>query len=628
VGASVRAVQLYSADTKRFLQDVRARTLAAELQQRFFAEYRFAPSDGEVRAWTNSLEAMAQVVEGAGLDDHGVLVEYQLPLTSRRLDCMFTGHAGAAASAVIVELKQWDYVLPSWVDECVCTTVGMRERDVLHPSAQVSGYRRYLLDTNTAFADARIALEACSYLHNLQKSAATALFDPHDAALRREAPVFTRDDEQQIADFLVRHLTDGGGNEVLEAIVQGRFRPHKSLLEHTARAIRNEPAWELLDEQRVAFNAVLTTVRERHEAKERAVFLIRGGPGTGKSVVAINLVAALSELGFATLHTTGSRAFTENLRKIVGRRAAAQFKYFNSLSEAGEQEVDIVVSDEAHRLREFSWNWRTPKRLRTEATQTEELIRSAGTAVFFIDDMQVVRPSEVGSSELIRRTAEELGRHVIEFELEAQFRCGGSEAFVAWIENTLEIRRTANVLWDSAEEFEFLVLDTPGELEEWVRSRASLGRTARLSAGFCWPWSVPRPDGTLVDDVSIDGWSMPWNAKPDAAKLAPGTPKSNYWATDPAGIDQVGCIYTAQGFEYDYAGVIFGRDLVYRADTGWVGRPEYSHDSVVKREAKEPEQFARLAKNAYRVLLTRGLRGCAVLFEDAQTRDFVLSRLE
>jgi hypothetical protein len=621
-------VHLYSADTKRFLQDVRARTIAAELQQRFFQEYRFAPPDGEVRAWTNSLEAMARVVERAALDDHGVLIEYQLPLTSRRLDCMFTGHASRGASAVIVELKQWDYVLPSWVDECVCTTVGMRERDVLHPSAQVAGYRRYLLDTNTAFAGDRIDLKACSYLHNLQKAAATALFDPHDAGLRREAPVFTRDDEEQIGEFLGQHLAEGGGNAVLEAVVQGRFRPHKSLLEHTASAIRNEPAWELLDEQRVAFNAVLTSVRERHEAKERTVFLVRGGPGTGKSVVAINLVAALSELGFATLHTTGSRAFTENLRKVVGRRASAQFKYFNSLADAGEREIDIVVSDEAHRLREFSWNWRTPKRLRTELTQTEEIIRSAGTAVFFIDDMQVVRPSEVGSSELIRRTASELGRQVIEFELEAQFRCGGSEAFVAWVENTLEIRRTANVLWDAAEEFEFVVLDTVGELEEWVRSRARGGFTARLSAGFCWPWSVPRPDGTLVDDVRIGDWSMPWNAKPDAAKLAPGIPKSNYWATDPAGIDQVGCIYTAQGFEYDYAGVIFGRDLVYRANEGWVGRPEYSHDSVVKREAKEPEQFARLAKNAYRVLLTRGLRGCAIFFEDEPTRDFVLSRME
>lgn len=620
-------MQLYSASTTQFLDDVSAKKLAGRLQQRFFDEYRFAPSDGEVRAWTNSLGEMAEVVREGELLDHGVLVEYQLPLTSRRLDCMLTGHFDASPGAVIVELKQWDYVLPSWVDECVCTTVGMRERDVLHPSAQVGGYRRYLLDTNTAFAEARISLDACSFLHNLPRSAANALFDPRDAHLRREAPVFTRDDRGDIRDFLIERLEGGAGVEVLEQVVNGRFRPHKALLEHTAEAIRNEKAWELLDEQRVAFNAVLTNVRERHESRERTVFLVRGGPGTGKSVVAINLLASLSELGYATLHTTGSRAFTENLRKIVGRRAAAQFKYFNSLSDAEDQQVDIVISDEAHRLREFSWNWRTPRRLRTETTQTEELMRAGRTSVFLIDDMQVVRPAEVGSSELIHRTAERLEIPVMEFELEAQFRCGGSEAFVAWVENTLEVRRTANVLWDESEEFEFRVVDSPQELEAWVRANAADGFSARISAGFCWPWSNPEADGTLVPDVRVDDWSMPWNAKPDAAKLAPGVPKSNYWATDPAGIDQVGCIYTAQGFEYDYAGVIFGRDLVYRAGLGWVGQPEFSHDTIVKRDASN-EDFARLVKSAYRVLLTRGLRGCAVYFSDPQTREFVLSRLE
>ena len=222
-------------------------------------------------------------------------------------------------------------------------------------------------------------------------------------------------------------------------------------------------------------------------------------------------------------------------------------------------ELDVLVADEAHRIREYSWNWRTPEKFRTETTQIEELIRTAPTVVFFIDDVQVVRPMEVGSSALIRETARVLGVSVEEYELEAQFRCNGSEAFVAWVENTLEIRRTANVLWDSSDESEFLVAETPQELEAWVRARASDGATARLSAGFCWPWSNPRPDGTLVADVSIDGWEMPWNAKPDAARLAPGIPKSNYWATDPGGLDQVGCIYTAKGFEYGYAGVIFGR---------------------------------------------------------------------
>ncbi|MBA2642622.1 MAG: DUF2075 domain-containing protein, partial [Actinobacteria bacterium] len=217
---------------------------------------------------------------------------------------------------------------------------------------------------------------------------------------------------------------------------------------------------------------------------------------------------------------------------------------------------------------------------------------------------------------------------VHEYELEAQFRCGGSEAFVSWVENTLELQRTPHVMWDPTEEFDFDIVDSPQELEALIRTRAGEGYSARLTAGFCWSWSNPRPDGTLESDVVVGDWSMPWNAKPDAGRLAAGIPKSNYWASDAGGLEQVGCVYTAQGFEYDYAGVIFGRDLVYRPREGWVGQPEYSKDNVVRRARRGSVLFADLVKHTYRVLLTRGLRGCYVYFEDGPTRDYFLSRIE
>jgi len=260
--------------------------------------------------------------------------------------------------------------------------------------------------------------------------------------------------------------------------------------------------------------------------------------------------------------------------------------------------------------------------------QVEELMQAAKVSVFFIDDLQVVRPGEVGSTGLIKETAARLGIPVYEHELEAQFRCGGSEAFVGWVESTLEMARNPFVMWDPSEEFDFDVVDSPQELEAFVRAKAQEGATARLSAGFCWKWSDPRPDGSLERDVQIDDWSMPWNAKSGKGKLGKGIPAENFWASDERGIEQVGCVYTAQGFEYEFAGVIFGRDLVWRPRKGWIGQPEYSHDAIVKRAAKDPALFTDLVKNTYRVLLTRGLRGCAVYFEDDQTRDFVLSRVE
>ena len=313
----------------------------------------------------------------------------------------------------------------------------------------------------------------------------------------------------------------------------------------------------------------------------------------------------------------------------MGTRASAQFGYFNGFAVAEAQTFDALICDEAHRIRESSNSRFTRKDERSGVSQVDELMRAAKVSVFFIDDLQVVRPGEVGSSWLIKSAAARSGIPVIEHELEAQFRCGGSETFVGWLENTLDLRQTPFVLLDPSEEFDFDVVDSPEELEALTRARADAGWSARLTAGFCWRWSEPLPDGSLVPDVKVGDWSKPWNARPDSGRLAKGIPKSNYWASDPNGIDQVGCVYTAQGFEYDYAGVIFGRDLVWRPRKGWIGQPEFSHDSVVKRAAREDlDRFTGLVKNTYRVLLTRGLRGCSVYFQDEQTRDFLLSRVE
>jgi hypothetical protein len=178
------------------------------------------------------------------------------------------------------------------------------------------------------------------------------------------------------------------------------------------------------------------------------------------------------------------------------------------------------------------------------------------------------------------------------------------------------------------DDFDFRIVPSVRELDRLIRDRAGEGSTARLVAGFCWPWSTPDANGELVPDVKIGDWSMPWNAQADAGKLAPGIPKSDFWASDPNGINQVGCVYTAQGFEFDYVGVIFGPDLVYRSmDGGWLGQPKESFDRVVSRGVTTAE-FSDFVKSTYRVLLTRGLRGCYVTFEDQRTYDFVASRCE
>jgi uncharacterized protein len=317
----------------------------------------------------------------------------------------------------------------------------------------------------------------------------------------------------------------------------------------------------LLDEQLVVYDKVVEAAKDGVIGRKKVAVIVRGGPGTGKSVIAMNLLGDLSGMGLNAHYVTGSRAFTSTIREIVGTRGAAQVRYFNSYMGADSNVIDVMIADEAHRIRETSNNRRTPKVKRSKLPQIQELLKASRTSVFFIDDNQIVRPGEIGSTGYIKTEAQKLDCDVCEFELEAQFRCAGSDAFVSWVNNTLGIQRTPHVMWNQADEFDFRIMSTPQDLEDAIRKRLEEKSTARLAAGFCWPWSKPRSNGTLVDDVVIGDYVRPWNAKSDSGSLAPGIPKESLWAYDSSGVDQIGCVYTAQGFEFDYVGVIFGPDL-------------------------------------------------------------------
>ena len=347
---------------------------------------------------------------------------------------------------------------------------------------------------------------------------------------------------------------------MLATVLESKYRASKKLLEHTSAMIAGQQEYVLLDEQLVVFNSVLAQANEGFHDQKNVVLLVRGGPGTGKSVIAINLVGALSRLGFNAQHATGSKAFTGNIRRVVGPRASQQFKYWNIYGGAERNEIDALILDEAHRLRAVSTNRFTPRKLDRACLRSMKSFARRRCASSSSTTCRSCGPRRSAARSLSATQRHDYGAQLVEFELEAQFRCNGSEGFINWVDNTLDIRRTANVLWEPNE-------DSSSKSSTPSRARrrdpgvaAAEGHTARLTAGFCWPVVGPRPDGTLVPDVR-SRMAMPWNAKPDAGRLAGGIPKANYWAPTSGGIDQVGCIYTAQGFEYDYAGVICGRDL-------------------------------------------------------------------
>jgi hypothetical protein len=612
-----------------FIRDTTHNQIASRLRDAFFAYYRYNPSSAEISSWRNSLRAMTDVLDIASLHDHGILLEYQLPLSSKRIDCIVCGRDDAAVDqAVIVELKQWERCEPAEADKLVRSWVGGRQRDVLHPSVQVGQYRQYLEDTHSAFHEGPkpVRLSACSYLHNYAAPVTDPILAPQFTDILRVDPLFDADGAESLATYLVTRLASGQGRPVLARVEDSRFRPSRKLMDHVAETISSHSPWILLDEQLVVFERIRSTVKSGLFGRRKQVVIVRGGPGTGKSVLAINLIAQLLREGRNAHYATGSKAFTETLWSIVGSRSRATFKYFNSYGHAEFNEIDVLICDESHRIRDTSNSRFTRRTLRSAKAQTRELLDAAKVAVFFIDDRQVVRPNEIGSTEYIQKQAAALDADISEYELEVQFRCAGSDGFVNWIDNTLGIRRTANVIWDGADGFDFRILTSPEELEREICRRADDAFTARVAAGFCWPWSEPRPDGTLLDDVVIGGYRRPWNPKPGNWCLAPGIPPAALWATDPTGINQIGCVYTIQGFELDYVGVIWGKDLRYDLDgQTWIGDKKHSADSVVKRSK---ERFVDLVKNTYRVLLSRGIRGCYVHFMDKGTERFVRSRME
>lgn len=624
-------MRLYAGTTTEFVLDVTRNSVARRLESAFLGHYRHKPSPGEVRSWEESLARLGLVVSAARLEDHGIFLEYQLPLTSRRLDALITGEdARGTPNAVIIELKQWEKAESSDADELVSTWVGGAHRDRLHPSVQAGQYRDYLADMHEAFHEDEnaVALSACSYLHNYHTVDGDAILDPKFREWLQRVPLFDANRSADLQQFLEVRLENGRGVPILKRIEDGKLRPSKKFLDHVAKVVAGEPRFVLLDEQRVVFERALAEARRGASGTGKRVLLVQGGPGTGKSVLAANLLGRLSADGLNAQYATGSKAFTQTLRRIVRARAGAQFKYFNSYMNAEPNSVDVLVCDESHRIREKSTSQFTPAAVRANLRpQVDELIAAAKVSVFFIDDRQIVRPGETGSAALIREHAAEMGAQLWEYQLEAQFRCAGSDAFVNWTDNTLGIQPTANQVWNQKDEkFEFRVFSTVEALDNAVRLRAAAGASARLVGGFCWPWSNPNANGTLVNDVVVGSFSRPWNAKSSAGRLAQGIPPENLWAYDSNGIEQVGCIYTAQGFEFDYVGVIWGRDLRYDQEAQrWIGDRSQSHDNVVRRSG---DRFVDLVKNTYRVLLSRGLKGCYVYCQDVETAKFLLSRTE
>lgn len=316
------------------------------------------------------------------------------------------------------------------------------------------------------------------------------------------------------------------------------------------------------------------------------------------------------------------------MRRYVGHgspRVKDLFKYFNSFVDARQNDVEVLICDEAHRIRETSANRFTRAAQRTGRMQVDELIAAARVPVFLLDEHQVVKPGEIGTVEAIRSHASSQGFRVHHVSLDGQFRCGGSRRYEKWVLRLLGLESGGPESWTGDDHFQVMLAESPWEMENILRGKLEEGYSARISAGYCWPWSDPRPDGSLVSDVRVGDWARPWNVKGDRAV---GTaPPSALWATMNGGFDQVGCVYTAQGFEYDWSGVIIGPDLAAPHGRTITVR-EANKDPEFKKRSVTDLQYDRRIRNIYKVLLTRGMVGTVMYAVDPHTQDFLAELIE
>lgn len=617
---------VYQATKTEFLDQVHTSDIELIVEDAFVKTVGHTVSKSEIRSWKESLGEMATVLTDKGIPDStGVAIEFNIPQTGKRVDFILTGKDELEKpKVIIVELKQWTSAELSPKDGVVVSFVGGAKREVIHPAYQAWAYSALLEGFNEEIYDRSIKLQPCAYLHNYKED--DVIRHPQYAFYIDKAPVFLEgaDEREKLRNFIKLHVKHGDDLNLLYEIDHGRIRPSKMLADSLVGMMKGQREFVLIDDQKLVHETAMALARKA-SGTQKKVLIVRGGPGTGKSVVAINLLAGLSKVGQNCRYVSKNSA----PRVVYQSRLSGSFRptvITNFFSSSGAfihtapESFDTLIVDEAHRLNEKSGLFGN-----LGENQVKEIIRAANCSVFFIDEDQRVTLKDIGTKSVIAQFAAEAGAELVEAELASQFRCSGSDGYLAWLDNTLGVRKTANERLGT-NEFDFRVFDSPNDLHEAIKERNNVNNKARVVAGYCWEWKSKKSPSAVDVTVPAHGYGKQWNLDKDGS----------LWIVAPNSVDEVGCIHTCQGLEVDYIGVIVGEDFVVRNETV-VCQPEKraKHDksirgwkTLLKSSPQDGQRMLDLViKNTYRTLMTRGLKGCYIYCTDKETSDYFKSKL-
>lgn len=609
-----------------FLKSVEDDSIALQIEENILTKMGRHTAKPEFRSWENSLSYMYKVLNDKGIpSDAGIAIEYNIPQTAKRIDFMITGYnSNGTANIVIVELKQWEDLdavqAVNGVDALVDTFTGGAPRRVVHPSYQVWSYAQLIKDYNSTVQDLNIDVRPCACLHNYIRHEN----DPLDAEQYRDyledAPAFTKGQLFKLRDFIKQSVKKGDNKDVLYLVDKGKIRPSKSLQNSIASMLKGNREFVMIDDQKVVYEEILRLSQLCMEDFKKRTIIVEGGPGTGKTVVAVNLLAELTQRDQMVQYVSKNSAPRQvYLQKLKGQMKKSSvdnmFKGSGTYTDCGSNVAHTLLVDEAHRLNEKSGMFHN-----MGENQIKEIINTAYCSVFFIDESQRVTMEDIGSVAEIERWAKLLGSEVFHMELKSQFRCNGSDGYLAWVDNVLDIRETANYDLEDID-YDIRICDSPNEVRHIVYEKNKPNNSARILAGYCWNWIKEGKKDTDCHDIKIGDFEISWN-------LDNGVP----YAVDETSVHQAGCIHTSQGLEFDYVGVIIGDDMRYengKVVTDFTKRAATDQSlKGIKTLAREnPIEASRRAdeiiKNTYRTLMTRGMKGCYVYCTDSRLREYL-----
>jgi DUF2075 family protein len=617
---------IYQSDKCGFLADAFTKDIEDVVLSAYLARTGRTVSRAEVRSWKESLLAIAKVLNTDAIPgDCGVAIEYGIPQTSKRIDFILSGaNAKQEEQLVIIELKQWETASKKERDGIVGRGFAKVDEEVRHHSYQAWSYVSFLASFNEAVYDDAIGLKPCAYLHNyLDNGVLTDGFYAHYIQL---APVFLKGEGEKarLCNFIKQHVHFGDSRNLLYRVENGRIRPSKGLVDSLIGMLAGKEEFVLVDDQKVVYETALSLATDA-SAKSKQVVIVQGGPGTGKSVVAINLLVALTGRRLVAKYVTKNaapRAVFESALAGTHRKSQISnlFSGSGAFTESHANVFDALVVDEAHRLNEKSGLYGN-----LGGNQIEELIGASKCCVFFLDEDQRVTFKDIGEKEAIDRIARRAGASVTSLELASQFRCNGSDGYLAWLDSALGIRETANELLD-VNDFDFRIFDSPEVLRREIVERNKEKNKARMVAGYCWDWRSRRMPDAWDVVIPEHKFGMRWNLTKDGG----------LWMVAPESVNEIGCIHTCQGLEVDYIGVIVGPDLAVRngvVETKPQNRSRHDKSLIgfKKLFKADPTSAAKKAdliiKNTYRTLMTRGMKGCYVYFTDRTTEQYFRGRL-